>query len=84
MKGHESIFKQSQYYIELREELVVLFNLSNAPREEIAKRAGISTSHLWDILAGKKRLLPNRAKDILRAIIEIQNYRATKSEARRN
>ncbi len=80
MKGYESVYKQSQYYIELRDELVVLFNLSNAPKREVAKKAGISEEHLYKILNGEKRLLPERAKDILRAITEIQNYRATKTE----
>ncbi len=78
MKAFDSIYRQSQHYIDLREELIVLIALSNAPLMEVIKKAGISETRYYNMINNKRQIQPQHLTALLRAIIEIQNYRTTK------
>ncbi len=78
MRGFGIIHKQAQQFIELRDEMIVLIQLSNAPRMEVLKKAGISDGHFYRLMSGKKQIQPKHIVALTRAIIEVQNYRSTR------
>ena len=76
--------KEFSHELKLNGHLVVSYNLTENEREKVAKITGMSLVSIKHFINGSRKLFPSRAKDILHAIIEIQDYWATEIKARRN
>lgn len=76
----EKLQRESYNYQLLMNELPVIIDLTNANKEEVQKKAGVSAGHYHQLVRKQRTLSAEKAISLLRAINEIQNYRARKNE----
>ena len=76
----EKLQHDSANYQKLMDELPVIIDLTNAHQAEVQKKAGVSPGHYHQLVRKQRTLSPEKAISLLRAINEIQNYRARKNE----
>lgn len=77
-KNFGTIYKESQQFIDIRNELVTLLKLSRIPVKDIIVRSGISDTHYYRLLERPELLKGKHITSLMRGIIEYQNYQLAK------
>ncbi|MFA5478938.1 MAG: hypothetical protein WC337_02860 [Candidatus Muiribacteriota bacterium] len=69
-----SLYKEAEQWREIQRSLPDIIKLSNMPRKDLYRLAGISSSHFNHILKDTKRLKPKHYAALFRIIVEDGNF----------